>query len=441
MRNYWQIISGLLFILSTASCGFQGLTSSLTPSALDDSSHLSLQQENSTPLPSSPLTVPISDTTSSSASAASNPNLEWATYHEPKGVSIEYPATYEVHTFPWDYVRFDPPAVDSLLFEANQQFSLEVYHRPITHRETANPYSWVPNEGGAEVHWGTPITIEGAEGWLFVWGTSMASQTEPSSALWAHTPPVSLMAIYYSEAHELDVRLSVSFDDESTLLAQEIGLAETVAQRYPIFEHMMKSVRFVEPTPISDTTSSSASTASIPTLEWATYHDPKGVSIEYPATYEVHTFPWDYVRFDPPAVDSPLFEANQQFSLEVYYRPITHREIANPYSWVPNEGGAEVHWGTPLTIEGAEGWLFVGGASAEGRLDIESGLWAHTPPVSLMAIYYSEAHELDVRLSVSFDDESTLLAQEIGLAETVAQRYPTFEHMMKSVRFVEPTQP
>jgi hypothetical protein len=45
----------------------------------------------------------------------------------------------------------------------------------------------------------------------------------------------------------LDVRLSTSFDDESTLLAQQIGLAAMVAERYPIFDHMMKSVRFFPP--------------------------------------------------------------------------------------------------------------------------------------------------------------------------------------------------
>ncbi len=194
------------------------------------------------------------------------------------------------------------------------------------------------------------------------------------------------------------------------------------------------NTNFVSPLSPSETPTQTTST-------WSTYTVTDMLAIEYPVGWEIRTVQTIPAKhyFSPPGFNPPETISNEQITLEVYPRALADRDIANPQSWMPNTGGYEAHWLTPIQIEEADGWLFVWGASAEGRLDIESGLWAYAP--TLRAIYYSETHELDVRLSVSFDDESTLLAQEIGLAETVAQRYPTFEHMMKSVRFVEPTQP
>lgn len=84
-----------------------------------------------------------------------------------------------------------------------------------------DPHSWGPNEGGYEVLWEKPISIQDADGLEFIYGI-------PSDN------PVSgwLTAIYYSEKHGLEVRLD-SFADT----------IPTESNKYNIFEHMVKSVR------------------------------------------------------------------------------------------------------------------------------------------------------------------------------------------------------
>lgn len=203
----------------------------------------------------------------------------------------------------------------------------------------------------------------------------------------------------------------------------------------------------VAPPPLPTATSTALAsplvveTTMAPTMPtWSTYKVGNKLTIEYPSGWETRSLELapantDYY-FSPPGFHPPETMSDEQLTLGVYHRPLADRAIANPMTWMPNEGGYEAHWLTPIQVVGAEGWLFVWGASAAGRSDVKSGLWAYGP--ELMAVYYSERYELDVRMMGGFDDESTLLAQEIGLVATVAQRYPVFEHMMKSIRFVEP---
>ena len=176
----------------------------------------------------------------------------WATFTLPSGLSIEYPANWRVRTIataPYNYY-FDSPQTIVVDGVPRAQVMLEVYPYPMP----TDPYSWAPNEGGYEVHWGTPISATSTTGFLFVWGSENFEGREPGYDLWRGG--AGLMAMFYSKQNELEVWLTGSFDNESTLLAQQIGLAATVAERYPIFDHMMKSIRFLpagEATPATPT--------------------------------------------------------------------------------------------------------------------------------------------------------------------------------------------
>jgi hypothetical protein len=439
-----RIILVLLFISLTPACSFQESRplapiqsgALVTPSAVSpspDTSPLVIVTPRSPSTPGSE----ASSVTPSLTLTDSIASLEWTTYHDPKGVIIEYPVGYEVRSFPWDYVRFDAPNVDAELPTIRETFALEVSLRSLADREIANPYSW--QDASVKVHWGTSIAVEGAKGWLFVWGEENFDGRFPDPGLWQRS--AELMAIYYNEQNQVDVRITTSFDDESTLLAQQIGLVETVRQRYPVFEHVMNSVRFVEPVIPPDEAIAQMIAASPAPPE--TFITPSGVTVEYPGDWKIETAPSqqpiDWFKFVSPDVEGQTAEIGTEIVLEVKSLPLAERETIDPHSWVPNEGGYEAHWLTPLQVEGAEGWLFVWGVSHFEHQDPNAGLWQQTP--SLMAIYYSQQHELEVRVTTTFDDESTSWAQDLGLAETVAIRYPFFDHMMRSVRFVEPTQP
>ena len=96
-----------------------------------------------------------------------------------------------------------------------------VEHRPLEDKEITNPHTWAPNEGSYEVLWEKPITVENAQGLEFIWGIPAENQIGGS-----------LIAIYYSEQHELEVRLSTDADD-----------IPTESNRFAVFEHMVQSVQ------------------------------------------------------------------------------------------------------------------------------------------------------------------------------------------------------
>ncbi|RIK26200.1 MAG: hypothetical protein DCC55_40165 [Chloroflexi bacterium] len=353
----------------------------------------------------------------------------WAVYTEPNGLSIEYPADWAIRTLATS-ARFDR------YFEspAKGQIILSVYPLPPEYAASTDPYNWGPNEGGYGVHWGTPITVTDAPGWLFVWGFDNFDGYMPDEGLWRDGGTPTLMAMYYSEQNELDVRLTAfGFDDESTLMAQEVGLAATVAERFPIFDHMMKSVRFqpldaslstlIAPT-ATVTEGAPVATPALTATAWAVYTKPNGLSIEYPAGWSVRIretspdYSPDYHYLDSPGATSADEVLRERITLAVYSRALEFKGVTDLYGWMPKYGGYDVHWGTPIPVAGTTGlW--------QGRA------W-------LMAVYYNEQNQLDVRLRASFDDESTRMAQEVGLAATVAERFPIFDHMMKSVRFPPP---
>lgn len=95
---------------------------------------------------------------------------------------------------------------------------------------------WKRNEGEYEVRWEKPISIDGAEGLEFVWGAVRDNR-------WDTAP--SLNAIYYSEQHELDIRLSTYFNLGYMEISQAPGFADIISSKFSIFEHMVHSVHLV----------------------------------------------------------------------------------------------------------------------------------------------------------------------------------------------------
>ena len=187
------------------------------------------------PVPTqTPLPLPTSTPAPTSTPLPQVPiATEWLTYTHESGVSIQYPANWQVNTDP-SYgtvvfgIRLDEAFIPSY------RVVLDVYDRSHKARAIANPYTWQPNEGGYEVHWAKPISIEAASGLEFVWGPYYDHR-------WDARPE--LFAIYYSEKYELDVRLSTPIDDGSIGLIERNGFTDTIPSRFVVFEHMMKSVK------------------------------------------------------------------------------------------------------------------------------------------------------------------------------------------------------
>jgi len=142
-------------------------------------------------------------------------NIKWATYRFDIGVTFEYPSEWTILSKDIDSVRFSG-------YENNMRVA--VYDRLVEDRAVANPHTWGPNEGGYEVLWEKPISIENADGLEFIWGRP--SDNEVAGYL---------KAIYYSEQYELDVRLSTDSDNITI-----------DSDTFSVFEYMVQSVRMTQ---------------------------------------------------------------------------------------------------------------------------------------------------------------------------------------------------
>lgn len=157
---------------------------------------------------------------------------DWISYAHPSGVSLQYPDNWEFSSTEtgdsYPLVVFVDPSGP---VAGSPHISLEVYDRAPEYRDATDPYTWQPNEGGYEVQWGKTITIAEAEGFEFVWARRIDSVPEDGT----------LMAITYSEAHQLDIRLSMSLPD-TTLQEGETEGWESVISDFGFFEAMVKSI-------------------------------------------------------------------------------------------------------------------------------------------------------------------------------------------------------
>jgi len=159
----------------------------------------------------------------------------WPVYTFPIGASVDYPAGWSYAPDVYDEVQY---SVSFFALETDgSPVRVEVYHRPVSERDVADPFTWQPNQGGYEVHWSRPITSEqGLAGIEFVWGAYVEARQE-----W-DTPP-QWMAVYYSPEDELDVRLSAFFDQAALDLLERSGVTETVAAHFALPRRMAQSVQ------------------------------------------------------------------------------------------------------------------------------------------------------------------------------------------------------
>jgi hypothetical protein len=99
------------------------------------------------------------------------------------------------------------------------------------------------------------------------------------------------------------------------------------------------------------------------------------------------------------------------------------RDVTDPYTWQPNEGGYEVFWAKTIMMAEAEGLEFVW-ARRTGS-GFEDG--------SLMAITYSEPNQLDIRLYMGLPNAILREGEEEEL-DFILSEFDFFEAMAKSSR-------
>lgn len=162
-------------------------------------------------------------------------------------------------------------------------------------------------------------------------------------------------------------------------------------------------------------------------VERISYAHPSGISLQYPAGWEFTSteIPDGYpvvVFVDPRDPDA----SSPRISLEVYDRLPEDRDVTDPYTWQPNEGGYEVQWSQPITMAEAEGVELIWARQIGSAL--EDG--------TLMAVAYSELHQLDMRLSMTLPD-TTLQEGETEGWESVISDFGAFQEMLTTI-VIEP---
>jgi hypothetical protein len=150
---------------------------------------------------------------------------------------------------------------------------------------------------------------------------------------------------------------------------------------------------------------------------WATYVFSSGVSVDYPSTWVAKP----QFRDSPVAPESVWLIGQNSLEVLVYDRPHRDRDIANPFTWPPNEGGYEVRWAKPITVTDAQGYMFLWGNNDRSQF--------------LYSIYYSDRHELDVRLECGVPESVIDRYASQGYTDTIESEFAIFERITNSIRF------
>ena len=242
----------LLLILVLTACESDKLSDSAA--APEVATPLPPQQQPTQPAPNplfiSPVTVPSATVPSATEPQRTVQKItEWSTFTHVSGVSIEYPTGWTVEQFSWgssDTVYFTLPTAGDSNGTAEESITLSIYQRPLAERAVTDPYNWRPNEGAVEVQWAQPVAVDNATGLMFVWAPYDAFV--PPDPFSPYTPLLpSILAIYYSALHELDVRVESNLKEETVEIVRKQWFDAAIPQQEPIFLHMVQSVRF--PTP------------------------------------------------------------------------------------------------------------------------------------------------------------------------------------------------
>lgn len=139
-------------------------------------------------------------------------------------------------------------------------------------------------------------------------------------------------------------------------------------------------------------------------IKWATYVFDAGVSFEYPHDW--------IIMASREGEDSVEFFVTSYLpynvSVDVYHRPA----MTDPHAGIPNEGGYEVLWEKPISIENADGLEYISGIPADQHI---GGV--------LFAKYFSEQYKLEI-----------ILRTDADAIPTEANKFSVFEYMVQSVR-------
>jgi hypothetical protein len=173
---------------------------------------------------------PTSTVPGSTPNASKEP--DWLVYRLNKDISIEYPNGWTVEP------ENNLEGTDAAWFHPTQSdqasIKVESHLRPLAERSVADPQTWIPNEGGYEIHWTQPVTAGDLTGQMLVWGVKQNDEWD--------MPPW-MMAMFYNETLELDIRLTTEFTPQSLETVQSSGFGSALADHFSIFQHMAEHIR------------------------------------------------------------------------------------------------------------------------------------------------------------------------------------------------------
>ncbi len=239
MTRYIAMLVLIITLAVNAGCKAQ-VGNAVQPTVAGDKPVSFTLEPTATPIPAATPTLPVPTFTPLPApSSISMPTVvptplltvtSWSTFTyniNPPQISVDYPSDWNVevinnipdpnHLF---WAQFHPPG------DSNQQgISVRVYR--FEHVVDPRDGGWV------KFLWPRPITIEGATGMMTL--TSAPSQLDLSS-------------FYYSEKHKLQINIFFSppiYVDPTIL--QSSSITDTISQEYGVYEHMVESVRLIEP--------------------------------------------------------------------------------------------------------------------------------------------------------------------------------------------------
>lgn len=367
----------------------------------------------------------------------------WSRYTSPLGFSIEYPNGWHLEVEEaWSAERFFSfwiaPTVDN---DVPTAITIEAHLHPKVVNGLAIPYNSVPNEGGYDFYWPEPLSIDNANGLLFVWGKK--NYATSSGSKW--DVPATLMATYYSQLLDMEVQIiGGDFDDESTALTQRVGLEEVVRQHFPVFDHIIRSVRLFDPATVPGASQSSLLPELIttmpaalpvanqaPVMEWARYTNPLGFTMQYPANWQIEV--------DKDASDERLFAfwiapmADAQASETIHVQVLVHPELfaSEPlaFDWRVETMGTEVRYHAPITIGNGKGFL-----SADAR-GADVGL--------LYASFYAPMLDTEILLYQWYTNPEGVTpidATKNDFDQAVKDRFPVFYYVITNLHFLNPVQ-
>lgn len=158
--------------------------------------------------------------------------LSWGKFTLPPKVE-EIPPNYNIYFNLWIYIGVDigiPNRVEDLLPKRQPGARIIL--------EDPQAAIYPPNEN-YEILWQQKIGADNLSGIMYVWG-------EPN--YWQTDLPTQLVAVFfYTPQNKFSLTLNTVIDQESLIIAQEQGFAAMITQRFQVFEHMVNSVRIIQP--------------------------------------------------------------------------------------------------------------------------------------------------------------------------------------------------